>query len=41
MIIIPHGAPKGYEWLIALVVLVGLFFAVRRFIRSRRGPPDG
>jgi hypothetical protein len=36
MFIIPHGAPEGYEWFIALVVLVGLYFAVRNFIRARR-----
>jgi hypothetical protein len=36
MFIIPYGAPEGYEWIIALVVLVGLYFAVRSFIRSRR-----
>ena len=36
MLIIPHGAPAGYEWLVALVVLVGLYFAVRRFLRARR-----
>jgi hypothetical protein len=24
MFIIPHGAPEGYEWFVALVVLVGL-----------------
>jgi hypothetical protein len=29
MFIIPHGAPDGYEWFVALVVLVGLYFAVR------------
>src|SRR5262245_53690725 len=36
MFIIPYGAPEGYEWFVALVVLVGLYFAVRSFIRSRR-----
>jgi len=34
--VIPHGAPEGYEWLVALVVLVCLYFAVRKFIRSWR-----
>jgi hypothetical protein len=34
--VIPHGAPEGWEWLIALVVLVCLYFAVRKFMRSRR-----
>src|SRR5262245_66437669 len=28
MFIVPHGAPGGYEWFVALVVLVGLCFAV-------------
>jgi hypothetical protein len=36
MFIIPHGAPEGYEWCVALVVLVGLYFAVRNFMRARR-----
>jgi hypothetical protein len=36
VVIIPHGAPEGYEWLIALVMLVGLYFAVRNFLRSQR-----
>src|SRR6516165_6116840 len=36
MFIIPHGAPEGYEWFVALVVLVGLYFAVRNFIRGFR-----
>jgi hypothetical protein len=36
MFIIPHGAPEGYEWFVALVVLVGLYFAVRNFMRERR-----
>ena len=36
MFIIPYGAPEGYEWVVALVVLVGLYFAVRSFLRSRR-----
>jgi len=35
MFIIPHGAPEGYEWFVALVVLVGLYFAVLNFMRSR------
>jgi len=34
MFIIPHGAPEGYEWFVALVVLVGLYFAVRNFMRA-------
>jgi hypothetical protein len=29
-------APEGYEWFVALVVLVGLYFAVRNFMRARR-----
>jgi hypothetical protein len=33
MFIVPHGAPEGYEWFVALVVLVGLFFAVCNFMR--------
>jgi hypothetical protein len=36
MFIIPFGAPEGYEWLVALVVLVGLYFAIRSFTRERR-----
>jgi hypothetical protein len=36
MIIIPHGSWGGYEWFIVPVVLVGLYFAVRNFMRSRR-----
>ena len=36
MFIIPYGAPEGYEWFVALVVLVGLYFAVRNFMRARR-----
>jgi hypothetical protein len=36
MFIIPYGAPEGYEWLVALVVLVGLYFAIRSFMRARR-----
>ena len=36
MFIIPYGAPEGYEWFIALVVLVGLYFAIRSFMRARR-----
>jgi hypothetical protein len=36
MFIIPHGAPEGYEWFVTLVVLVGLYFAVRNFMRARR-----
>jgi hypothetical protein len=36
MFIIPHGAPEGYEWFVALVVLVGLYFAVRNLLRARR-----
>jgi hypothetical protein len=35
MFIIPHGAPEGYEWFVALVVLVDLYFAVRNFMRAR------
>ena len=35
MFIIPYGAPQGYEWLVALVALVGLYFAIRSFIRAR------
>jgi endonuclease YncB( thermonuclease family) len=43
MFIVPHGAPEGYEWFVTLGVLVGLFFAVRNFVRGfrRRKPgPD-
>ena len=36
MIIVPHGAPEGYEWFVTLVVVVGLYFAVRNFMRARR-----
>jgi hypothetical protein len=36
MFIIPHGAPEGYEWFVTIVVLVGLYFAVRNFMRARR-----
>jgi hypothetical protein len=36
MFIIPHGAPEGYEWFVALVVLVCLYFAVRSLMRARR-----
>jgi len=36
MLIIPHGAPEGHEWLVALVVLVGLYFAVRNLMRARK-----
>jgi hypothetical protein len=35
--VIPHGAPEGYEWLVALVTLVCLYFAVRKFMRARQG----
>jgi hypothetical protein len=35
MFIIPYGAPEGYEWIIALVVLVGLYFAIRNLMRAR------
>jgi hypothetical protein len=34
MFIIPHGASDGYEWFVALVVLVGLYFVVRGFMRG-------
>ena len=30
------GSWDGYEWLIVPVVLVGLYFAVRNFMRARR-----
>jgi hypothetical protein len=30
MFIIPYGTPEGYEWFVTLVVLVGLYFAVRK-----------
>jgi hypothetical protein len=40
MFIIPHGAPAGYEWFVALVVLVGLCFAVGALMRNAK-PPDG
>jgi hypothetical protein len=36
MFIISHGAPEGYEWFVTLLVLVGLYFAVRNFMRARR-----
>jgi hypothetical protein len=36
MFIVPYGAPEGYEWFVALVVLVCLYFAVRNFMRARR-----
>src|SRR5262249_5094027 len=36
MIIVPHGAPEGYEWFVALVVLVGLCFAVCTFMRNAK-----
>jgi hypothetical protein len=36
MMIVPHGAPEGYESFVAFVVLVALYFAVRNFIRARR-----
>jgi hypothetical protein len=35
MIIVSHGAPEGYEWLVALMALVGLFFAIRNLLRAR------
>jgi len=50
MFIVPYGAPEGYEWFVALVVLVGLYFAVRNFMRAQppspkylknAKPPDG
>jgi len=34
MFIVRYGAPEGYEWFVALVVLVGLYFAVRNFMRA-------
>jgi len=37
--ILPHGPPEsyeGHEWFDALVVLVGLYFAVRNLMRARR-----
>ena len=40
MFIVPHGAPGGYEWFVALVVLVGFFFAVCSFVRNVK-PLDG
>jgi hypothetical protein len=40
MFIIPHGAPAGHEWFVALVVLVGLCLAVRSFMRSREDKPQ-
>ena len=36
MVIVPYGAPEGYEWFVTIVVLVGLYFAVRNFIPARR-----
>jgi hypothetical protein len=41
MIIIPHGSWDGYEGLIVPVVLVGLYFAVRNFLRARGRHRDG
>ena len=38
MFIVPYGAPEGYEWFVALVVLVCLYFAVRNFMRAH--PPS-
>jgi hypothetical protein len=32
----PSRCPEGYEWFVALVVLVGLYFAVRNYVRARR-----
>jgi len=40
MFIVPHGAPEGYEWFVALVVLVGLCFDVCTFMRNAK-PLDG
>ena len=39
MFIVPHGAPEGYEWVVALVVLVCLYFAVRNFMRAHPTSP--
>jgi len=36
MFIVPHGAPAGFEWVVALMVLVGLCFAVRSLMQARR-----
>src|SRR5262245_12672002 len=36
MLIVPHGAPAGYEWVVAIIVLVGLYFAVRNLMRAQR-----
>jgi hypothetical protein len=41
MFIVPHGAPEGYEWFVALVVLVGLYFAVRNFMRATKSSANG
>jgi hypothetical protein len=30
MFVIPYGAPEGYEWFVTLVVLVCLYFVVRK-----------
>jgi len=38
--VVPHGAPEGYEWFVALVVLVGLCFAVCPFMWKAK-PLDG
>ena len=37
MFIVPYGAPEGYEWFVALVVLACLDFAVRNFMAG--SPP--
>jgi hypothetical protein len=39
MFILPHGlleSYEGHEWFVALVVLVGLYFAVRNLMRAWR-----
>jgi hypothetical protein len=38
MFVIPHGPPEsyqGYEWFVALLMLVGFAFTVRDFVRAR------
>jgi hypothetical protein len=40
MLIVPHGAPAGYEWLVAFVVLVGFCLAFCALVRNAK-PSDG
>jgi hypothetical protein len=36
MLLVPHSAPEGYAWFVALAALIGLYFVVRDFMRARR-----